>query len=214
MCERRGGVRRTAWLLEPSSLPPSYVSFLNKHGGKPVGVIRGLRELAGNNGHLTPDIAHRIAQAWDAAAAAPPGAGHGAGSVAKAVTKAMTGAVTGGVTGAASGVPSALSGLFAAAGVAGSRAAVGKGASALAGAAAQSVGGGAAGAAAGIASALCHSQAPCPVRHWVQYGIVHHITLLAIAKHQHLPWYRTSCQASDLQIRFRRKGQWTFCPDP
>ncbi|EFJ31580.1 hypothetical protein SELMODRAFT_439846 [Selaginella moellendorffii] len=36
----------SAWILKPDTLPSSYVSFLNKHGGKDMSVVRGIRELA------------------------------------------------------------------------------------------------------------------------------------------------------------------------
>lgn len=37
---------RSAWILKPDSLPKSYVSFLNKHGGKHVSIIKGINQLA------------------------------------------------------------------------------------------------------------------------------------------------------------------------
>jgi hypothetical protein len=40
---------RSAWILKPDSLPSSYISFLNKHGGKDVSVLKTLRELAFQN---------------------------------------------------------------------------------------------------------------------------------------------------------------------
>lgn len=36
----------SAWILKPESLPSSYISFLNKHGGKDVSVVKTLKELA------------------------------------------------------------------------------------------------------------------------------------------------------------------------
>lgn len=35
-------------MLKPSSLPKSYVSFLNKHGGKDVSILKGINQLAFN----------------------------------------------------------------------------------------------------------------------------------------------------------------------
>ena len=39
-----------SWIVLPSTLPPSYVHFLNKHGGKPLYVYQGVRELVGRKG--------------------------------------------------------------------------------------------------------------------------------------------------------------------
>ncbi|KAH7278270.1 hypothetical protein KP509_38G033500 [Ceratopteris richardii] len=36
----------SAWILKPESLPSSYISFLNKHGGKDKSVINSLRDIA------------------------------------------------------------------------------------------------------------------------------------------------------------------------
>ncbi|GAQ87156.1 hypothetical protein KFL_003350060 [Klebsormidium nitens] len=36
----------SAWILYPSTLPRSYVNFLNKHGGKDVSIIENIRDLA------------------------------------------------------------------------------------------------------------------------------------------------------------------------
>ncbi|GJP85001.1 hypothetical protein CLOP_g15038 [Closterium sp. NIES-67] len=50
----------SAWMLEPHSLPPTYVSFLNKHGGKPLCVYRAMKEMALDGGMspaCTADIA-------------------------------------------------------------------------------------------------------------------------------------------------------------
>lgn len=43
----------TAWILKPSSLPKSYVSFLNKHGGKDASIIKGINQLAFNTKPFT-----------------------------------------------------------------------------------------------------------------------------------------------------------------
>jgi hypothetical protein len=37
---------RSAWILKPDSLPSSYISFLNKHGGKDISIVKGFKELA------------------------------------------------------------------------------------------------------------------------------------------------------------------------
>lgn len=37
---------RSAWILKPDSLPKTYVSFLNKHGGKHISIIKGINQLA------------------------------------------------------------------------------------------------------------------------------------------------------------------------
>jgi hypothetical protein len=36
----------SAWILKPDSLPSSYISFLNKHGGKDISIVKGFKELA------------------------------------------------------------------------------------------------------------------------------------------------------------------------
>ncbi|MCO5558833.1 hypothetical protein L7F22_012421 [Adiantum nelumboides] len=36
----------TAWILRPDSLPSSYISFLNKHGGKDTTIVKCVKELA------------------------------------------------------------------------------------------------------------------------------------------------------------------------
>lgn len=43
----------SAWILKPSSLPRPYVSFLNKHGGKDVSIIKGINQLAFNTKPFT-----------------------------------------------------------------------------------------------------------------------------------------------------------------
>lgn len=45
--------RRSAYILKPSSLPKSYVSFLNKQAGKATSVIKGIKEVALNRRPLT-----------------------------------------------------------------------------------------------------------------------------------------------------------------
>ncbi len=37
---------RSAWILKPDSLPSSYISFLNKHGGKDISIVKGFKDLA------------------------------------------------------------------------------------------------------------------------------------------------------------------------
>lgn len=37
---------RSAYILKQESLPPSYKSFLNKHGGKDVTILQGVKEIA------------------------------------------------------------------------------------------------------------------------------------------------------------------------
>jgi hypothetical protein len=44
---------RSAWILYPATLPPSYINFLNKHGGKDLSVIENIRDLAHRRLHLT-----------------------------------------------------------------------------------------------------------------------------------------------------------------
>ncbi|KAI5069036.1 hypothetical protein GOP47_0015337 [Adiantum capillus-veneris] len=39
----------SAWILKPDSLPSSYISFLNKHGGKDTSIVKCLKELAFSN---------------------------------------------------------------------------------------------------------------------------------------------------------------------
>lgn len=36
---------RSAWIMKPNSLPTSYISFLNKHGGKDLSIFKGINEL-------------------------------------------------------------------------------------------------------------------------------------------------------------------------
>ncbi|KAJ7567433.1 hypothetical protein O6H91_02G146800 [Diphasiastrum complanatum] len=40
----------SAWILKPDSLPSSYISFLNKHGGKDKCIVEGIRKLAFREG--------------------------------------------------------------------------------------------------------------------------------------------------------------------
>ncbi|PTQ34264.1 hypothetical protein MARPO_0082s0089 [Marchantia polymorpha] len=40
----------TAWILKPDSLPSTYISFLNKHGGKDTSIVHGIRALAQGKG--------------------------------------------------------------------------------------------------------------------------------------------------------------------
>ncbi|CAI5493823.1 unnamed protein product [Closterium sp. Naga37s-1] len=55
----------SAWMLEPHSLPATYVSFLNKHGGKPACVYQAMNEMA-LHGRVTPactaDLAAMLAR--------------------------------------------------------------------------------------------------------------------------------------------------------
>eukprot|EP00898_Chlorokybus_atmophyticus_P001311 jgi/Chlat1/2180/Chrsp17S02753 len=44
-----------AWILQPSTLPPSYISFLNKHGGKDVSIIRTLAQIIARGGATGPN---------------------------------------------------------------------------------------------------------------------------------------------------------------
>lgn len=37
---------RSAYILKQESLPPSYKSFLNKHGGKDLSILNGVKEIA------------------------------------------------------------------------------------------------------------------------------------------------------------------------
>lgn len=37
---------RSAYILKQESLPPSYKSFLNKHGGKDTVILKGVKEIA------------------------------------------------------------------------------------------------------------------------------------------------------------------------
>lgn len=37
---------RSAYILKQESLPPSYKSFLNKHGGKDVVILEGVKQIA------------------------------------------------------------------------------------------------------------------------------------------------------------------------
>lgn len=39
---------RSAYILKQESLPSSYKSFLNKHGGKDVVILQGIKEIASN----------------------------------------------------------------------------------------------------------------------------------------------------------------------
>ncbi|KAG8660379.1 hypothetical protein MANES_02G152700v8 [Manihot esculenta] len=41
-----GGHRRSAYILKEDSLPPSYKSFLKKHGGKDTVILQGVKEIA------------------------------------------------------------------------------------------------------------------------------------------------------------------------
>lgn len=56
-----------SWIVLPETLPPSFVAFLNKHGGKPLYVYQGVRELVARRGaggstlsslHHTPHSHH------------------------------------------------------------------------------------------------------------------------------------------------------------
>jgi hypothetical protein len=56
-----------SWIVLPETLPSSYVAFLNKHGGKPLYVYQGVRELVARGGaegstlsslHHTPHSRH------------------------------------------------------------------------------------------------------------------------------------------------------------
>eukprot|EP00250_Pteridium_aquilinum_P031245 c43296_g1_i1 orf=221-1786(-) len=49
----------SAWILKPDSLPSSYISFLNRHGGKDISVMKSLKELAFNNPLTNLDIVKR-----------------------------------------------------------------------------------------------------------------------------------------------------------
>lgn len=40
------GFTRCAYILNQDSLPPSYKSFLNKHGGKDPVILQGVRDIA------------------------------------------------------------------------------------------------------------------------------------------------------------------------
>ena len=39
-------VSRSAYILKQESLPSSYKSFLNKHGGKDLSILQGIKDLA------------------------------------------------------------------------------------------------------------------------------------------------------------------------
>ncbi|XP_057533388.1 uncharacterized protein LOC130811204 isoform X2 [Amaranthus tricolor] len=41
-----GGHRRSAYILKQESLPSSYKSFLNKHGGKDISILQGVKDIA------------------------------------------------------------------------------------------------------------------------------------------------------------------------